>query len=499
MASGPSIHSPAASSPTLRELAAIFFGRWRLLVWSLTFLLVAILVGIFLSPRYEAHFKVILRRGRSDPMISPQPANVGDFPRPEVTEEELNSEAELLRDEDLLKEVVQRAGLVQPGTGDRRRETEIESAARKLATRLSVETLKKSNLIQVSYRDTDADRAARVLRVLSTLYVQRHTTLHRPSGEAGFFEQQTAETARRLQQSEAALVGFTQSRGVVSADLERDMALQKVGEAEAIYRQTDQELSATVKKIAALHEQLASFPARSVTQKRWADNPMLLEKMKSRLLELLTRYEPTYRLVQEVDRQIEEARAAIASEALNPVRDETTDKDPNYEWARMELEKAEVEAKALQARAGDVRRQIAALRAQAQEMQTDSVDQHDLIRAARADEDNYLLYLRKREEARIEDALDARRILNVAIVEPPSVPALPVHSILFYFALSFGAALAFAILVTFTAEYFDPTIRRPEEARSLLEVPVLAWLPEKKADLENPAPLGQARPHVVVQ
>jgi uncharacterized protein involved in exopolysaccharide biosynthesis len=110
-------------------------------------------------------------------------------------------------------------------------------------------------------------------------------------------------------------------------------------------------------------------------------------------------------------------------------------------------------------------------------MQSDSVDQQDLMRAAKAEEDNYLLYLRKREEARIGDALDERRILNVAIVEPPVAPALPVHSLLLYFLLTFGLAMAFSVGIAFTTEYFDPTIRTPGEAYGLLEVPVLAWLP----------------------
>ena len=69
-------------------------------------------------------------------------------------------------------------------------------------------------------------------------------------------------------------------------------------------------------------------------------------------------------------------------------------------------------------------------------MQAGSVDQQDLILAAKAEEDDSLLYLHKREEARIGDALDQRRILNVAIVEPPVAPALPVHSILLYFLLA---------------------------------------------------------------
>ena len=109
MASG--LNSRPAPSPTLRELAAILFGRWRLLTGSLVFLLLAIVVAIFVSPRYEAHFKVLLRRGRSDPVISPQAASVVNFTSPEITEEELNSEAELLCDEGLLEQVAQMAGV----------------------------------------------------------------------------------------------------------------------------------------------------------------------------------------------------------------------------------------------------------------------------------------------------------------------------------------------------------------------------------------------------
>src|SRR5208282_4614150 len=248
------------------------------------------------------------------------------------------------------------------------------------------------------------------------------------------------------------------------------------------------------------------LPSRSVTLKRWADNPEVLEKMKTHLLELqlkhtelLSRYEPSYRLVQEVEQEIAETRASIAAEALTPVRDETTDKDPNYEWARMEMEKAQVQWEGLRARQSDASTQVASLRMFAQQMQSDSVDQLDLMRTAKADEDNYLLYLHKREEARIGDALDERRILNVAVVEPPVAPALPEHSILLYFVLSFGLAMAFSVGIAFTTEYFDATIRTPDEAHVLLGVPVLAWLPAPEPAIPRPSPFRIGRPKVVSQ
>jgi len=481
------IHSRSSVSPTPRELAATLFRHPRLVSAVFGFVLVAVMLFVVFSARYESHFLVLLRRGRYDPVISSQPPSPMDFTRPDITEEELNSEVELLRDHDLLKRVVKMAGLVPADCPESKRPSEVEHAVRRLARRLDVEALKKSNLIQVSYKDTSPERAARVLSALSALYVKRHTNLQRPPGEVQFFDQQTEEYGKRLRQSEAELAHFTRARGVASAALERDIALQKLGEADAAFRQLNQDRVETERRIASLGEQLKSFPSRSVTLKRWADNPEALEKMKTHLLELqlkrtdlLGRYEPSYRLVQEIERQIADTKESISAEALTPVRDETTDKDPNYEWARMELEKAQVQWDGLRARQSDASAQVASLRTFAQRMQTESLDQQDLIRAAKADEDNYLLYLHKREEARIGDSLDERRILNVAIVEPPMPPALPEHNIFLYFVLAFGLAMAFSLAIAFTTEYFDPTIRTPDEAYGLLEVPVLAWLPAQE-------------------
>jgi uncharacterized protein involved in exopolysaccharide biosynthesis len=371
---------------------------------------------------------------------------------------------------------------------------------------LNVAALKKSNLIEVSYKDTVPERAARILSALSEVYVKTHLNLQRPAGEIQFFEQQTAESEKKLHQSEANLVHFTRTRGVVSAALQRDIALQKLGEADAANRLIDQDSVETERHIASLREQIASFPSRSVTLKRWADNPQVLEKMKTHLLELqlkrtelLTRFEPSYRLVLEVEREISDTRASIEAEALTPIRDETSDKDPNYEWARMEMEKAQVRGDGLRARQFDASTQVASLRTFAQQLQSDSIDQQDLMRTAKADEENYLLYLRKREEARIGDALDERRILNVAIVEPPMVPALPAHSVFLYFIAAFGAAIAFAIGVAFATEYFDPTIRTPDEAYNVLQVPVLAWLPAPEVALRSPHGYRNSQSRVVVQ
>ncbi len=481
-------------SLTPRDVASILFRHSRMATACFGLVIVATLLFAVFSARYESHFKVLLRHGRFNPVVSSQPDSPMDVGRPDISEEELNSEVELLRDEDLLKRVAESAGLVPQTVLGPDRPPAIENAARELGRHLDVEALKKSNLIQVSYRDRSSERAARILLALAAAYIQRHTDLERPHGEIQFFDKQTSEYESKLRQSESNLVHFTRARGVASAALERDITLQKLGEAQAASRQLDQDGVESDRRISSLEEQLKLFPSRSVTEKRWADNPEILEKMKTHLLELqlkrtelLGRFEPSYRVVQEVEQQIAETKTSITAEELTPVRDETTDKDPNYEWARMEMEKAQVQRDGMQARQLEAAQQLHSLRGVAQQMQSDAIDQQDLIRTAKANEETYLLYLHKREEARIGDALDQQSILNVAIVEPPVAPALPVHSLPIYGVLALGLATVFSVSTAFALDYFDPTIRTPDEACKLLDVPVLAWLPPAETSIRPPS------------
>ena len=104
--------------------------------------------------------------------------------------------------------------------------------------------------------------------------------------------------------------------------------------------------------------------------------------------------------------------------------------------------------------------------------------QDDLIRTVKATEENYLLYRRKEEEARISTALDRGRILNVVIAEAATVPSLPSSDR--SRTMFFGALLATIISVglAFASEYLDTTFRTPDEVGLFLNVPVLASLPK---------------------
>jgi uncharacterized protein involved in exopolysaccharide biosynthesis len=477
--------------PTLRDLLAVVFRQRRLALISFVGIFLAVVLYGLIAPPYQAEMKVLVRRGRVDPVVTSTPSQA-EFEREAVTEEELNSEVELLHDNEILRTVVKHAGLISEGQswfwsllGDNE-DRQLTRAVRRIDKRLTVEAVKKATLIAVSYKSSDPAQAANVLHVLGGAYLERHEQLHRPSGEFKFFDQQVVQSRSGLEEAELQLMRFGADQGVTSAALERDMTLQKFSEADADARQTQVLIGATTERARILEKKLASLPERITTQIRNSDNPQLMEQMKARLLDLqlnrtglLSKFDPSYRMVQEIDQEIAETKASIAAEDQAPIRERTSDQDPDHEWAKAELLKTQVELNALGAHATAENILLAHYRVAASELGDRAIEQEQLLHDLKAAEDKYLLYLNKREEARIGDALDQGGILNVTIAEQATVPALAQLSGLGFGLIGLAGGGTLSITLAFVADYLNPAFRTPDEIIAYLGSPVLASLPCK--------------------
>jgi uncharacterized protein involved in exopolysaccharide biosynthesis len=478
-------------SPTLRDLVAVVFRQRRLALISFVLVFLAVVLYGLIAPPYESEMKVLVRRGRVDPVVTSTPSQA-EFEHEGVTEEELNSEAELLHDGEILRTVVRNSGLISEGHswfwslfGDSE-ERQLARAVRRIDKRLTVEAVKKATLITVSYKCSDPAQAANVLHSLATAYLERHEQVHRPSGEFKFFDQQVIQSRNGLEEAELQLMKFGADEGVTSAALERDMALQKLSEADADVRQSQVAIAAASERARVLEKRLISLPERITTQIRNSDNPQLMQQMKARLLELqlnrtqlLTKYEPSYRSVQELDQEISETAATIAAENQSPIRERTSDQDPDHEWAKGELLKTQVELNALGAHATAENVLLVHYREAASQLGNRAIQQEQLLHDLKATEEKYLLYLNKREEARIGDALDQGGILNVTIAEQATVPALPQLSGLSFGLIGLAGAGTLSITLAFVSDGLNPAFRTPDEIVAYLGSPVLASLPRK--------------------
>ncbi len=491
--------SNQAAKLTARDIVAPLFRHKRLVLLAFGgVLLGTILFSVLWAARYyEAKMQVLVELDRSDPAITPG-QNAAVLNDKVITPDQISSEVALLSGRDILSSVAKTCGLGRdwapgdvflPRDPSLRQAAKLEKATINLAKALDVESEKTSDIVNVTYGATGSpETPACVLKNLSTLYMQKHLLLQRPSGTSEFFSAETEKFRSKLAESEARLVQLSREQGIAAPDVVRQYLAQQLANSIAALHQAHQMTAADEQRIRNVQSQMQSTPSRSPSQQMSIPADTLLQQLRANLLVAQTKrtglamkYDASYPLVQEADQEIAETEAAIAEAEKIKYVNQTTDRDGTYELLRQDLAKDEADLASQTATGKALEQSIKGMQLQLINLDQEAVQQGALMRDVKANEASYLLYLEKREQERTADALDEKRIANVAIAVPPVTPVLPAHSPLLVAFVGFVLAVVVSTGTAYVAEYLDPTFRVPDEVVGLLEIPVLAALPKLKA------------------
>jgi uncharacterized protein involved in exopolysaccharide biosynthesis len=464
--------------PSRRDVATQIFRQRAIAIGVFLVVIVGfVLTGQF-TPKYKAQMKVLVRKQRADPIVTSGHNSTPDLMQASIPEEELNSEVELLRGDDLLHDVVLEAGLLPDGQTDPK---QVAKALRKLKKNLQISALPKTNLISAQYQSTVPEESSRVLSVLGKLFLKKQKTVNGSANQVSFFQEQEEQHRTALEAAETKLVDFTRKTGIVSAEMQRDLAVHQVNDLNVTETQIKASMEDAAGRSRMIDAQLQTMPERISTENRRSDNPALLNQLKGTLLtlqlkreELLTKYDPHYRLVEEVDREIESAQKTLDAQQSAPVVEASSSNNPTRLLMEQELARAQAELNGLKAREAVVNHSSASVEHEAQELQQRSTEQAELMRDVRTEQDQLALYTGKLEEARMTNSLDRDGILNVAIAEPPVTPILPESTMI---AVLFAAIFTGGVLsvgAAITADLADPTIRNGLELAEVIHVPLLA-------------------------
>jgi uncharacterized protein involved in exopolysaccharide biosynthesis len=484
---------------SLRDILLPVFRHKRLVVtvFCLVFAFSLFVVWFWVSRYYVSEMQVVVDQGRSDPAItSAQNAAVMDHKG--VSPDQISSEVALLKGQDMLRKVVETCGLdnkwsaselLLPADPERIKAARIEKAAYALAKGVKAEAEKISDVINVKYGSVGDPRTpACVLQNLGRLYLEKHLQLRRPAGSSSFFTEQTEKYRQQLADTETRLANFSRDAGVAAPDVLRtDMAQQVATAVSALY-QARQQIAADQDRLKAVEARLQNTPERITTQQTSNAANLLQQQLEGDLLnaelkrtQLLVKYDPSFPLVREAEEEIAKTKAAILKAKELNYANQTTDLNPTYELLRQDLAKTQLDLASQKANAAAIENSIKIMRLQVVDLDGKAVKQAALLRDAKADEANYLLYLSKREQERTSDALDKKRIADVAIAVPAVVPALPAFNPLLVVFAGLILAILAGVSSGFVAEWADQSFRTPGEVVETLNVPVLASVPRQAA------------------
>ncbi len=462
--------APTAHPIPPQRLSAVVYRHRRLALITFSVVFACIVIGTLLMPKqYETSMKVLVKNDRADALVSAGQTSDTAY-RSELTDVQINSEIELLTSNNLLQNVAAMCGLAHAeAAGD---SVALERAVRRLRSDLSVSAVRRTNIITASYVDTDPHRAKTVLTALTELYVAEHLRLHGAPGTYDFFQTQVERFQEELKNAEESLAAFRHDKNIDLLAQEKDVALQKAAEAESAMLQAEAAVGEYTQRIADTRRQLGQAPSRMVTQSRTLSNPYSAQSLQTMLAELqnrrsalLAKFRPDDRLVQEVEQEVADTQAALEHAKTLTGLEEATDVNPVHQALELDLAKQGTELAGQQSRRNALAQQAASYRRQLARLADATAAYDDLVRKRNEAADNYALYSKKMEEARIADSLDRQKISNVAIAESPIEPHLPSSpNVGLNLALGLLFAGCLGLGVALTAEYVSNGRRPPETA-----------------------------------
>ncbi|MEP7300047.1 MAG: Wzz/FepE/Etk N-terminal domain-containing protein [Caldimonas sp.] len=516
----PPAHRVTIHSPNLDGLMVVIVQRWRWIVaTTLAFGLGVLLALPFMTPAYETSASVLVKLGReqSAPPLAGSPGQGAGLKRPE----DVISEIEILKSQALMEQLVNSFGIdyfyfrpapqtlfqrvkevartVARAFGDAYTEVLISIGLEKRLTRfqqvvatlqasLRAEAVKRADVIDVTLLAADPKAGVEVLTRLLQIYQAEHIRVFKTPGATEFLAARVEALKVDLQKVEAERRAFGARGAVWDYDEQRKLLLQRQQEARLGLLRNQQELGRLRSEIAQ------------------AEGAMKRPAGETRM----GRVEQSNPAVQAIQLRIVERRAALAKLRLNYADDSTRIRDEEAELANLEKLLAGTPALVVQSETFEtdlsrrdlerglaernnrvpgvealIERQLVDVQAIERELlRLDALGEESrkLQREVSLIDQSYQLFVRRLDEARISEALDAARISNVALIGPPTSSARPVRpKAMLLFLGALGAGLFGSIGLFLLRDALRPVVHSRERAVELLGVPVFGRLPEVRS------------------
>lgn len=333
-----------------------------------------------------------------------------------------------------------------------------------------VEPQENTNLVEVSYRSTHPEAAARLVNLLFDKFIDFNLDLKSQSSiKAGeYISRQIKKLQERLGRKEKEMNEYSNRKELFYISKEDSTVVKKFSDLNQAY--TDAQIERINKE--ALYQELKGMSYNSFPQ---VTRSQLIDNLKSTYSGLESEYKrksqifkATYPEMVRLKSQMETVQARIEKETR--------------EIAQQALHKAKSEYESAKKKENSLlqlldRQKGAILDSNADAIRYKSLDiEVQNMRSLL----NYLV--RKQEESEVSSRVDKIQTSNIKVIDAAVVPKNPINTQKqkpLILAVLLGLALGLGVI--FLVDYLDQTIKTPEEVKVLLGLPALGIIPSTAA------------------
>ena len=505
-------HGAGAYPVEDREAVPDLLEYWRVIQKRYPTVLVALLVvfmiGLFATfrgkPVYEARALIEIQKENPD-----VPTLQELFQIEGVSDAYIETQNRILKSENLARRVITQLGLeklpeftrrsgswqiarekpapqpIQAGFGmslaaDK---TVPEEVLKNFEERLTVEPVKRSRLIEVTFESNDPNTAAQVVNTLTSAYIDANLEARWQAAQkaSDWLSQQLLGMKAKLEKSEDELQKYGRGNGLLFLETEK-------GTSENIVVQRLRELQQELTKAQADRYAKESL-YRLLEERNYAELPgvfdnKLIQELTARLADLQreqsrlsANFNPNYPRVKELQSQIDESKAMLEAERTRAAGGIANDYKAAVSHEEM-LQKAFTEQER-----------------QANDIAGKSVQYNILKREADTNKQLYVGLLEKLKETGVSSSLKATNIRVVDPAYPPKKFARP--RILLDLSITLIVGMCLGIAAAFLQEHLDNTLKSSEDIERFLRIPALGAVPAMELSA-NPRRLHGFQNHAAV-
>lgn len=348
-------------------------------------------------------------------------------------------------------------------------------------TALSANYIEETDFISLTFSWTNPQFAAFAANAYADEYVSSRSEIFKSSDTLQFYVDQIELLEQQLSDIEEQLEAFLEETQISNLDVQTELLLKEISALEQEYVDEDYLLSDLTFKLGLItdtfrdtdewpevSEMKIMLPDLTALDKHFYD----LQAERAERLEAFT---PESREIVSLDEQIAKLRRQKVESLTNVIEPQIQSTANRRNLLADELQKKRDALDALDRRSREYK---------------------ELIRSRSIIENSYVKYKEKAEDFRIANALSERRITSVLVIGdalPPAKPSFPWNSLVLGMAAFLGLFLAFVYATV--AEYFDRTFQSLDDVESMLEVNLLASIPDLEPDkISVQKDLGHAQP-----
>jgi len=455
---------------TVQEYLRGLRRRWRLVVLIVALALVAAVAHYVVTPpSYAADCVIQIERRSTNSLLSSQLPwldhyfNMEFYPTQYRLLESRGLAEKVVRDLRLTEDPQFARGAARAGAGDDR--AALGQIANRLRGGMSVQPVRDTQLVRITYRSDDAEEAARIANAFARSFIEfgiatRSETMNEASTvlseQVTSLKQEVGDLKERLTafQGDETTFSFTPEGQVVFGRLEK---------------LNEELMNAKRSRISAQarYQQLLATPAAAVAE----DTPAVREqrqevqRLEREYQAMSQTYKPDWPGMIDLAERIEASQATLNQR----VREEAS---RVRQAVNAEVQSAQRQEAALESEIRDLRSQMSNENTEAVEFNNIQVEL-----AARQELLDDLV--RRQSETDFATRLQTDKSSNVTVVDEALVPNSPTHPSL---RQNLGVGLMAGLLLGFGAglllQFLDRTIKGPDELERITHLPVLAVIPD---------------------